>query len=248
MVATALDDDFRQAERLTRWMPAHTATSSIGSTHDSEGEPITATMWRANRLVDALAKAAAAEHRLPVWVTGWVRNAATLVRHTAATLGAITHAANNYTLSETGPGGEVVTRTIRGSTAVPGRLPYKRGARPIKRKRAATPVADATPALTIGWTPVERQEHGVKARRVHEGGGQRSTPGEALLSRRRATRCLVSSLRQAAQCEGQLGRHLASLELAPAAGPSGTERQAACHARVMARLRQEREALLAAEQ
>ena len=93
MIAAALDNEFRPATRLTRWMPAHAPASDIGRARDSEGDPITATMWRANRLADALAKAAAGEHRLPVQATAWVRNAAALVQHAAATRGAITHTA-----------------------------------------------------------------------------------------------------------------------------------------------------------
>ena len=41
------------------WMPAHRPQSSIGHAMKSNGHPINALDWRANRLVDALAKMAA---------------------------------------------------------------------------------------------------------------------------------------------------------------------------------------------
>ncbi len=42
-----------------KWMPAHGAVSTIGQALDSGGSKITPVEWRANRLVDALAKKAA---------------------------------------------------------------------------------------------------------------------------------------------------------------------------------------------
>ena len=47
-----------------RWMPAHTAEGSIGRVTTSDGTMLTALEWRANRLVDALAKSAAVPNRL----------------------------------------------------------------------------------------------------------------------------------------------------------------------------------------
>ena len=67
MVRQRLDDDLQQlASRLT-WMPSRATYASVGVATDSSGRPITATMWRANRLADALAKLAAERRRLPQW-------------------------------------------------------------------------------------------------------------------------------------------------------------------------------------
>ena len=60
VTASALDDTFELAASRTTWMPAHGAAHTIGVARDSRGQPITAVMWRANRLVDFLAKSAAA--------------------------------------------------------------------------------------------------------------------------------------------------------------------------------------------
>ena len=65
MVVHALDGNFASATDLVTWMPAHGPASSIGHAKDSRGRLVDAIMWRANRLVDLLAKSATAEHRLP---------------------------------------------------------------------------------------------------------------------------------------------------------------------------------------
>ena len=69
MIRLRLDDDLQQLAAQLTWMPSHVAQSSIGVALDSRGRPITATMWRANKLADALAKLAAGRHRLPLWAT-----------------------------------------------------------------------------------------------------------------------------------------------------------------------------------
>ena len=45
---------------LLVWMPAHQTSAAIGVQTLSNGDKLSATDWRANRLVDALAKQAAA--------------------------------------------------------------------------------------------------------------------------------------------------------------------------------------------
>ena len=100
MVAQALDGDFSVARGAVIWMPAHGSVASIGHAKDSHGLPIDAGMWRGSRLVDLLAKAAAAEHRLPRWALRQVQNAGKLYLHHAARLGKATHDANNFKASE----------------------------------------------------------------------------------------------------------------------------------------------------
>eukprot|EP00973_Karenia_brevis_P022171 3050471-Karenia_brevis.AAC.1 len=87
MVACVLDYEFESAREMVTWMPAHGSAAAIGSAKDSRGWPIDAAMWRANRLVDILAKAAASRHRLPAWATNEVQNASKLFAHQAARLG-----------------------------------------------------------------------------------------------------------------------------------------------------------------
>ncbi len=84
LVRAALDDDFANAAVLLTWMPAHCSAAAIGNAVMSNGCTVTALHWRANRLVDLLAKAAANEYRLPKAVCRFVEDAAKLVQHHAA--------------------------------------------------------------------------------------------------------------------------------------------------------------------
>ena len=69
--------------------------------------------WRANRLVDALAKRAAASRQAPMAIIRLLSSGRSAVRHAAALLGRVTHAANNCTLNYTLPDGTVVQRICR---------------------------------------------------------------------------------------------------------------------------------------
>ena len=51
---------FQDCDRLV-WMPAHTTLASVGEVKMSNGQRLTTVDWRANRLVDALAKTSALE-------------------------------------------------------------------------------------------------------------------------------------------------------------------------------------------
>ena len=90
---------------------------TIGVKVDSNGQPITGIMWRANRLVDFLAKSAASPHRLPKKTVETVKVAATLLQHSAAILGAATHRANNLLVEELLPDGTTAKHRKRDSTA-----------------------------------------------------------------------------------------------------------------------------------
>ena len=65
----------------------------------------TAADWQANRLVDALAKAAAAQLQVPREVAAFVRSAEAAAAHAACLLGVIIHAANNFKSSQLVDGG-----------------------------------------------------------------------------------------------------------------------------------------------
>ena len=108
-------------------MPAHQASSAIGSALKSTGTPITAIDWRANHLVDGLAKLAATEGATSSEEAELVKSADHLVRHCAGQLAAATHAANNHAESYIGPKGAARTRNRRDSQEVP-----RAGARRLK--------------------------------------------------------------------------------------------------------------------
>eukprot|EP00973_Karenia_brevis_P047134 6541827-Karenia_brevis.AAC.1 len=100
-----------------KWIPAHGAVDIIGRALDSNGQKITAVEWRANRLVDALAKKAALGGRLPSELFKLIDAAAESVEYYAAKLGAVTYAANNHRVETVLPDGTSTCVTIRDSTA-----------------------------------------------------------------------------------------------------------------------------------
>jgi len=78
---------------------------------------VTATMWRASRLVDELAKAAAGRHILLQEVLHKLEAAAKLVRYSSAKLGVVTHMANSHEVTCVVHGGATATMLCRVSPA-----------------------------------------------------------------------------------------------------------------------------------
>ena len=113
----ALDDveHLPQAMYPPLWMPSHGALHTIGATKKSIGYVVTAVDWRANRLVDLLAKKAAAETRVSAHALRLVADAADAVRYWMAKLGAVTHAANHFKLVTCLPDGTTTTTVKRDS-------------------------------------------------------------------------------------------------------------------------------------
>ena len=86
-------------------MPAHLSRLAAASRLKSDGSQVTMLEWRANRLVDALAKLGAQLHRLPARLVQDVNSALAALEHAAALLGVVTRASNVHTVSVTRPGG-----------------------------------------------------------------------------------------------------------------------------------------------
>ena len=96
-ISHALDSDFAQLlnnDKLV-WMPAHQAITAIQNKQMSNGRVLSSIDWRANRLVDGLAKEAAMKDRASYNTRRLISSAESLVRHEASLLGRITHVANN---------------------------------------------------------------------------------------------------------------------------------------------------------
>ena len=122
-------------------MPAHKTAANFDVAVDSDGRPVTALMWQAIRLADALAKSAAGSERLPPCLLQAVKLAAGVVRHFAAVLGSVTYAANHHPIVVEGEDGVVRTVLLRDSTACP-------------RRRASAPVgSDSVWCLRAGGGP-----------------------------------------------------------------------------------------------
>ena len=77
-------------------MPAHQPPGAIGNVCKSTGSAITAMDWRANHLVDGLAKLAAAKGASTQQEAQLLESAEHLVKHCVGQLAAVTHAANNH--------------------------------------------------------------------------------------------------------------------------------------------------------
>lgn len=103
------------------WMPAHTTTSSVGEVKLSNGRKLTMLDWRANRLVDALAKMSALEAQYLPEAIKLIKSAEAAVRYAAMLLGRTTHAANNHTTVVTDENGKQSNKVIRDAMPAPQR-------------------------------------------------------------------------------------------------------------------------------
>jgi hypothetical protein len=128
-------------EQKLVWMPAHQSLSMVGEIKLSNGQRLTTIDWRANRLVDALAKQEAAARILPRPSLDLLESANSAVKHAAMLLGRTTHAANNCAVVVVGPDGTSITRTRRDATPAP---------------RYAKKKAEAQPAATVCLRPPKR--------------------------------------------------------------------------------------------
>jgi hypothetical protein len=127
-IADIMNGDLTALERtnLLVWQPAHQTVQSIGQRHGSDGKKITTVDWRANRLVDALAKQAAEQVRATKEARELICSGREAVRHAACKLGQITFAANNHTVERLGEDGKMHTETRRDSQDAPKRKPTAR--------------------------------------------------------------------------------------------------------------------------
>ena len=117
VAARALDGDICRLVREGKlvWMPSHQPMTAIGEVKLSNGQRLTAVEWRANRLADALAKQAALTRKAPVAVIQTLKSARAVVRHSAALLGQVTHAANNHRVVGWRPDGTAEVKVMRDS-------------------------------------------------------------------------------------------------------------------------------------
>ena len=219
MIASTLDGSFYDARVRTVWMPAHQPSRAIGCVKDSNGKPITSIMWRANRLVDVLAKNAASKDRLPKWVVCKAANAAKLVQHHAARIGYVTHAANNHTVQVScSTTGSMKTIVVRDSS----------GARPAQKRRlraqclipsgaAEDPQQQTFLSPQPSRTAAPGSPEGAQGMRCCK---QRrpqaaATPADAGRQRKRAAIVHAECLREEVADEERVARWLERLQLKP---------------------------------
>ena len=212
MITGALDGDVASLMRDGQlvWMPAHQTLSSVGEKKLPSGARLTFVDWRANRLVDALAKRSSAEVRTSVAVRSLLDSAWVAVRHFAALLGRVTHAANNHTAEVMGEDGIMVVRRMRDATVAPRSYTKKVGGTCQPRTPAHAVLLAPAASGFLAAPPCRK-----RARPVSSHGTRERAEGIANTRRR----------------VEEIGAALATV----AAGPSAAERLRALHLRVIAR-------------
>ena len=138
--AVVLGDDLgvlTSRKRLV-WIPAHLSRAKALRAVRSDGEPVCLRDWRANRLVDVVAKRAALARAVPRRDVQKVRVAAGLLRIEAGILGVVTQAANNFKRTVVTASGVTVTTVERDATKANVR-PENVAARPWRKRVAAPP-------------------------------------------------------------------------------------------------------------
>jgi len=143
---------WRDAAEMMTWMPAHGSKAVIGIALKSNNEAVTAIDWRANRLADALAKAAASRFRIPGNARRAIATALRTYEQAAAVAGIVTHAANNHHVSATAQDGTYVHRRLRDALPPATRPTSSRAAQPLGGPTLATATAASTPAPATSTT------------------------------------------------------------------------------------------------
>ena len=121
MIYNTLDADFIDAALLAHvtWMPSHSSRHTIGTRHKSDGQSVTPLDWRASRLADAAAKAAAAGNRLAASSRILLQRNFVAYERALVELAVVTASANAHEVLVADPNGVVVRKCLRDSTPAP---------------------------------------------------------------------------------------------------------------------------------
>jgi hypothetical protein len=146
------------------WMPAHQSRNNVGQAVLSNGVRLSPSDWRANRLVDILAKRAAAFHQLTPEAINTLTNAATISQWALAQLARVTHHANNHEVTMVDEQGVSSTKIARDSMERPkfakSKTTRKRKAPKMHILRDISNVAPWVPQPALG-----ERERATKVRR-----------------------------------------------------------------------------------
>ena len=137
------------------WFPAHHTWRSVGEVKGSNGRRLSPVDWRANRLVDKLAKTAAAALQHPKHVLELLPSADAAAAHAACLLGVVTHAANHHEVTETDDTGCSRTIVCRDSTDKPrsAKRSYSEPARMGGKHTVAHKSTEAGSKAVAPWRP-----------------------------------------------------------------------------------------------
>ena len=221
-------------EKVLTWMPSHGSKAVIGHAIKSDGTVVSALDWRANRLVDALAKAAAGRGRVDDSIKAFWDDAGETVEFCAATLGMVTFAANNFRESSLRADGSYVYAHRRDACPIPFLDPTQRPLRRTARGRdAASAAASASAASAPPPPPTastrldtgEQDQHATELAALARGAKARAATAAALKEEHAQRRFTQS---------WHLERAAAAAQRAPQPTP-GQARLEALRLRVLAR-------------
>ena len=121
MIHAALDSEeaILTAQRHVVWMPSHGSRNTIGVKSKSDGSIVSAIDWRANRLADAAAKAAALAVRASAADRIRYHRTVAAYEHALAELATVTVAANHHKVQLTDSDGTCRNVIMRDSAALP---------------------------------------------------------------------------------------------------------------------------------
>jgi len=211
------------------WMPAHTSMAAIGRMLRSDGRPVSRRDWRANRVVDKLAKTAAGFRTPPRDLLKLLHAANAAAQHAGACLGLTTFAANNYRETAWRPDGTAVATLYRDAWLPPF---LDRGTG--HRTKATGP---RPPAQNAEPQPAETQNASGAAERnaLEAAARSRLQHSRAASARARASTRLKDAEAEARGLQAWLADKAAEPKPDPAPASSATERLEALRRRVAAR-------------
>ena len=171
LIEDTLDGHMRPLREALVWIPAHTSVDQCCLRQRSDQRNMTAIDWRANQLADWLAKDAAPEGFARKMARTVIESAQEALVYSAATLGAVTYAANNTPEVVQRTGGTTSTVMRRDSTSL--QLNSRAAAAPRtachSRKRKTPPQVCppswvSAPAQPVFLERTQRQEKSASAR------------------------------------------------------------------------------------
>ena len=120
-IAHYVDRDFDALCSALKWTPAHKSVTAIDTFKLADESKLSATNWRANRLVDVAARSAALRARAPSAVCKFLKSAKALLHHKAAIVAQSTYIANNCSVVVTDEHGQSKVVVRRDTTDKPPR-------------------------------------------------------------------------------------------------------------------------------
>ncbi len=142
-----------QADKLA-WVPAHKSLSAVGEVTLSNGNRLSMVDWRANRLVDKLAKIAAEYLQAPRATLRLLASGEAASAHAACLLGIVMHAANNHQEIARNDDGSTTTKLVRDSSDKPKSKRALSAPLPQPKFKARLPASSSVEGAPVAaWKP-----------------------------------------------------------------------------------------------